>query len=84
MRQSTIGTFLQPWIQLPKVGAYFVAIWLVGAAVLTGLHVRFPTDQAKKREFIPLEISSPLEVKINGDRVVSKRISQGIVDSQKK
>ena len=64
MKQLTQEALLRPWIEMPRRLAYYAAIGVLGTAVLTALHVKFPASpdtvpgQAKPSE-IPIIIPAP-------------------------
>ncbi len=41
MTQSTLSAFGEPWRKFPRILVFYAIVWLVGAAVLTFIHVAF-------------------------------------------
>jgi hypothetical protein len=45
MTHATLSALIQPWQKLPKIMIFYAAVWVVGAAALTFLHVAFPEEK---------------------------------------
>lgn len=41
MIETTLNTFREPWRKFPRVLGFYAVVWIVGAAVLTLIHVAF-------------------------------------------
>jgi hypothetical protein len=63
MTQITLNTLVQPWRKFPQILGIYAAIWLVGAATLTFIHITFPekaiSPQAPSLENKPSHESEP-------------------------
>jgi hypothetical protein len=51
----TLATFARPWRKFPQMLMFYAAVGVLGAALLTFLHVQFPAEDATLPKSIPIE-----------------------------
>jgi len=55
MMNMTLATFARPWRKFPQMLMFYAAFGVLGAALLTFLHVQFPAEDATLPKTIPIE-----------------------------
>jgi hypothetical protein len=65
-KQTPFNEFSQPWRKFPQILGFYAAMWVVGAVVLTAVHVWFPPEKATSRSMPPVEAPKiPVEGPVN-------------------